>query len=165
MATSGADLQPIVPGHLRSSLHLRQEIPSAEGVRSFEGREPNDFNPPESPLLQSQYLQQVNMASIARPAMLQKTCLNVASKRAFSTKLSSSFPAINKSSSTVSRKVVRNAFAKDAPGAMRVAAFHASGRNSILPPLPRKYSCSVLSQWLANFNAEVIQGTGMLVHH
>ncbi|KAH9209686.1 CybS-domain-containing protein [Leptodontidium sp. 2 PMI_412] len=77
------------------------------------------------------------MASIARPAMLQKTCLNVASKRAFSTKLSSSFPAINKSSSTVSRKVVRKAFAKDAPGAMRVAAFHASGRNSILPPLPQ----------------------------
>lgn len=95
---------------------------------------------PESTLLQrqSQYLQQVNMASIARPAMFQKTCFIAASKRAFSTKLSTSFPAINKPSSTVSRKVVRNAFAKDVPGAMRVAAFHASGRQSILPPLPRK---------------------------
>merc|ERR1712098_811501 len=91
----------------------------------------------ESPLLQSQYLQQVSMASVVRPAMLQKTCLSAASKRAFSTKLSSSFPAINKPSSTVSRKVVRNAFAKDVPGAMRVAAFHASGRQSILPPLPQ----------------------------
>ncbi|KAH7391278.1 CybS-domain-containing protein [Cadophora sp. MPI-SDFR-AT-0126] len=77
------------------------------------------------------------MASIVRPAMLQKTCLSAASKRAFSTKLSTSFPAINKPSSTVSRKVVRNAFAKDVPAAMRVAAFHASGRKAILPPLPQ----------------------------
>ncbi|CZT47133.1 related to succinate dehydrogenase precursor [Rhynchosporium secalis] len=76
------------------------------------------------------------MASIVRPAMFQKTCLTAASKRAFSTKLTSSFPAINKPSSTISRKVVRNAFAKDIP-ALRVAAFHESGRRAILPPLPQ----------------------------
>jgi succinate dehydrogenase (ubiquinone) membrane anchor subunit len=80
------------------------------------------------------------MASIARPAMLRQTCLAAASKRTFSTKLSASFPAINKpAASILSRPVVRNAFVKDAlPGAIRVAAFHASGRRPILPPLPRK---------------------------
>jgi len=79
------------------------------------------------------------MASIVRPVMIQKTCFAAASKRAFSTKLSASFPATTKpTSSVLSRKVVRNAFAKDAmPGSMRVAAFHASGRRSILPALPQ----------------------------
>ncbi|KAE8451146.1 hypothetical protein EG329_004818 [Mollisiaceae sp. DMI_Dod_QoI] len=79
------------------------------------------------------------MASIVRPAMIQKTCFAAAPKRAFSTKLSASFPAITKPTSSVfSRKVVRNAFAKDAiPSSMRVAAFHASGRRSILPALPQ----------------------------
>ncbi|KAA8575119.1 hypothetical protein EYC84_004330 [Monilinia fructicola] len=62
--------------------------------------------------------------------MLRQTCL-AASKRNFSTKVSSSFPAINKSAG-------RSAFVRDAlPGSMRVAAFHASGRQSILPPLPQ----------------------------
>jgi succinate dehydrogenase (ubiquinone) membrane anchor subunit len=80
------------------------------------------------------------MASIVRPTMLRQTCLATASKRTFSTKLSSSFPAINKpAASVLSRPVVRSAFVKDAlPGAVRVAAFHASGRQAILPPLPRK---------------------------
>ncbi|PQE20217.1 succinate dehydrogenase subunit D protein [Rutstroemia sp. NJR-2017a BBW] len=61
--------------------------------------------------------------------MLRQTCL-AASKRNFSTKATSAFPAINK-------PVGRSAFGKDAlPGSMRVAAFHASGRQAILPPLP-----------------------------
>ncbi|APA09661.1 hypothetical protein sscle_05g044310 [Sclerotinia sclerotiorum 1980 UF-70] len=69
------------------------------------------------------------MASLIKPSMLRQTCL-AASKRSFSTKVSSSFPAINK-------PAVRSAFVRDAlPGSMRVAAFHASGRQSILPPLP-----------------------------
>ncbi|PMD12761.1 CybS-domain-containing protein [Hyaloscypha hepaticicola] len=78
------------------------------------------------------------MASIVRPAMLRQTCLATASKRTFSTKLSS-FPAINKpAASVLSRPVVRSAFVRDAlPGAIRVAAFHASGRQPILPPLPQ----------------------------
>jgi succinate dehydrogenase (ubiquinone) membrane anchor subunit len=80
------------------------------------------------------------MASIVRPTMLRQACLASASKRTFSTKLSSSFPAINKpAASVLSRPVVRSAFARDAlPGTLRVAAFHASGRQAILPPLPRK---------------------------
>jgi hypothetical protein len=83
--------------------------------------------------------QELKMASIVRPAMLRQTCLAAASKRTFSTKLSS-FPAINKpAASVLSRPVVRSAFVRDAlPGAIRVAAFHASGRQPILPPLPRK---------------------------
>jgi len=49
----------------------------------------------------------------------------------FSTKISSGFPAINKPAG-------RSAFVRDAlPSSMRVAAFHASGRRSILPPLPQ----------------------------
>ncbi|KAF4631985.1 hypothetical protein G7Y89_g6145 [Cudoniella acicularis] len=79
------------------------------------------------------------MASIVRPTMLRQTCLKVATKRAFSTKPTSSFPAINKPASVLSRKTVRSAFVKDAlPGSMRVAAFHASGRRPILPALPQE---------------------------
>ncbi|KAF8851561.1 CybS-domain-containing protein [Acephala macrosclerotiorum] len=76
------------------------------------------------------------MASIVRPAMMQKTCFAAASRRAFSTKLSTSSPAIN--TSVLSRKAVRNAFAKDViPSSMRIAAFHASGKQAILPALPQ----------------------------
>jgi len=79
------------------------------------------------------------MASIVRPVALRQTCFAAASKRSFSSKLSSTFPTITKpASSAVSRQAVRSAFAKDAlPGSMRVAAFHASGRQSILPSLPQ----------------------------
>ncbi len=85
-------------------------------------------------------LQACKMASIFRPTMLRQRCLAAASKRTFSTKLTSSFPAINKpAASLLTRQVVRSAFAKDAlPGSIRVAAFHASGRRAILPALPRK---------------------------
>ncbi|CAL3973611.1 unnamed protein product [Diplocarpon coronariae] len=74
------------------------------------------------------------MASITKPAtMLPKTCLAASTKRAFSTKLSTSFPAINNP-----RWAARDASAKHAlPGSMRVAAFHASSRKAILPPLPQ----------------------------
>ncbi|RDL33006.1 Fumarate reductase respiratory complex transmembrane subunit [Venustampulla echinocandica] len=80
------------------------------------------------------------MASIVRPAaMLRQSCLTAAAKRTFSSKPASTFPAINKpASSILSRQAVRSRFAKDAlPGSMRVAAFHASGRQAILPPLPQ----------------------------
>jgi hypothetical protein len=84
--------------------------------------------------------QDLKMASIVRPAMLRQTCFAATSKRTFSTKLSSSFPTKTKpAASVLLRPVVRNALVKDAlPGAVRVAAFHASGRRAILPPLPRK---------------------------
>uniref|UniRef100_A0A336UJ02 Succinate dehydrogenase [ubiquinone] cytochrome b small subunit n=1 Tax=Botrytis fuckeliana TaxID=380458 RepID=A0A336UJ02_9HELO len=69
------------------------------------------------------------MASFIKPSVIRQTCL-AASKRNFSTKIPSSFPAINKPAG-------RSTFVRDAlPGSMRVAAFHASGRQSILPPLP-----------------------------
>ncbi|KAK6612414.1 CybS protein [Botrytis cinerea] len=71
------------------------------------------------------------MASFIKPSVIRQTCL-AASKRNFSTKIPSSFPAINKPAG-------RSTFVRDAlPGSMRVAAFHASGRQSILPPLPRE---------------------------
>ncbi|KAF5871736.1 putative succinate dehydrogenase subunit protein [Botrytis fragariae] len=70
------------------------------------------------------------MASFIKPSIIRQTCL-AASKRNFSTKIPSNFPAINKPAG-------RSTFVRDAlPGSMRVAAFHASGRQSILPPLPQ----------------------------
>ncbi|TGO30598.1 hypothetical protein BPAE_0004g00550 [Botrytis paeoniae] len=70
------------------------------------------------------------MASFIKPSIIRQTCLAV-SKRNFSTKIPSSFPAIKKPAG-------RSTFVRDAlPGSMRVAAFHASGRQSILPPLPQ----------------------------
>ena len=105
------------------------------------------------------------MASIVRPTMLRQSCLKAVSKRAFSTKPTSTFPAINKPAvSVLSKQVARNAFAKDAlPSAVRVAAFHASGRRPILPPLPRKFP-NYIPLWTDHeliCNAEVIDGTGM----
>ncbi|KAH6664091.1 CybS-domain-containing protein [Halenospora varia] len=75
------------------------------------------------------------MASIVRPTMLRQTCLKAATKRVFSSKPTSTFPAINKPASVASRQTVRSAFAKDA--SMRVAAFHATGKRSLLPALPQ----------------------------
>ncbi|TVY45211.1 Succinate dehydrogenase [ubiquinone] cytochrome b small subunit, mitochondrial [Lachnellula occidentalis] len=71
--------------------------------------------------------------------MLRQSCLKAVSKQAFSTKPTSTLPAINKpAASVLSKQVARNAFAKSAlPGSMRVAAFHASGRQAILPALPQ----------------------------
>jgi len=79
------------------------------------------------------------MASIVRPAILKQTCFAAASKRAFSTKHTSAFPAINKPiSSSISRLSVKSTLVKAAlPGSIRIAAFHASGRQPILPPLPQ----------------------------
>ncbi|KAI6708934.1 hypothetical protein JHW43_008541 [Diplocarpon mali] len=85
------------------------------------------------------------MASITKPAiMLPKTCLAASTKRALSTKLSKSSPAINNP-----RWAARDASAKHAlPGSMRVAAFHASSRKAILPPLPRELRCSGLVEFI-----------------
>lgn len=79
------------------------------------------------------------MASIVRPSLLRQTCLAAATKRAFSTKVSSSFPtAISKpAASVLSRQPIRSAFVRDSIGSTRVAAFHASGRRAILPAGPQ----------------------------
>jgi len=79
------------------------------------------------------------MASIVRPAILRQTCIAAASKRTLSTTCTRSFPAVhNATSSVLSRPALRSAFAKDAlPGSIRVAAFHASGIQSILPNPPQ----------------------------
>jgi hypothetical protein len=80
----------------------------------------------------------VDMASVVRPTMLRQTCRAAASKRAFSTKLPTTFLPHSQSASVLSRQTARKAFVKDAlPGSMRVAAFHASGRQAILPAEPR----------------------------
>ncbi|KIM98030.1 hypothetical protein OIDMADRAFT_105473 [Oidiodendron maius Zn] len=78
------------------------------------------------------------MASVVRPTMLRQTCRAAASKRAFSTKLSQAFRPHTKPASALSRQAAQNVFLKDVlPGSMRVAAFHASGRQAILPAEPQ----------------------------
>lgn len=76
------------------------------------------------------------MASIMRPTMLRQTALAAASKRALTTK-TSAFPiALSKpTASAISRQTVKSAFVRN-----NVAAFHAGGRQQILPPGPRTFS-------------------------
>jgi hypothetical protein len=81
----------------------------------------------------------VDMASVVRPTILRQACRAASSKRTFSTKLPASFLPHSKTASAVSRQTSRNTFVKDAlPRSMRVATFHASGRQAILPAEPRK---------------------------
>lgn len=138
----------VVPSDLRSSFRQPiREVPMVLGKRescrgSCSGsriRHSNRNINTSHPLCFSGS-QDLKMVSIVRPAMLRQTCFAAASKRTFSTKLSSSFPTNTKpAASILLRPVVRNTFVKDAlPCAVRVAAFHASGRRAILPPLPRK---------------------------
>ncbi|MBE7180355.1 MAG: hypothetical protein INR71_03940 [Terriglobus roseus] len=69
------------------------------------------------------------MASIARPALLRQ-CRNAAAGSPVASAFASRAP--------LARSAVRPQFVRDAlPGAARVAAFHATGRKDILPPLPR----------------------------
>ncbi|KFY64203.1 hypothetical protein V497_01787 [Pseudogymnoascus sp. VKM F-4516 (FW-969)] len=76
------------------------------------------------------------MASIVRPTVLRQSCLAAASKRAYTTKVSSSFPAIlsQPTRPAPARQAIKSAFA---PGNVRVAAFHAGGRQQILPAGPQ----------------------------
>ncbi|CAG8983037.1 hypothetical protein HYALB_00010164 [Hymenoscyphus albidus] len=73
------------------------------------------------------------MASIVRPAVFRQSCLRLTTKKSFSTKPSSSFPAIKKPASSTLSKNAKTV----APSSVRIAAFHASGRKAILPPLPQ----------------------------
>jgi hypothetical protein len=99
------------------------------------------------------------MASVVRPAILRQTCLAAASKRTFTTK-ASSFLTINKFVSSVISKQARSPFVKDLPSSIRVAAFHASERRSILPPLPRELPLPSNDYPIANSLPETIDGTG-----
>ncbi|KAL1795314.1 hypothetical protein ACET3X_007130 [Alternaria dauci] len=77
-------------------------------------------------------LQQHTMASVMRPGLLRQACPPAhASQRMLST-----------AASTTSRPLaqqLRPAFQRSAiPKATRIAAFHATQRNQILPPLPQK---------------------------
>ncbi|KAL5352325.1 membrane anchor subunit of succinate dehydrogenase, Sdh4 [Pseudogymnoascus australis] len=76
------------------------------------------------------------MASIIRPTVLRQSCLAAASKRAYTTKVSSSFPAVlsQPTRPAPARQAIKSAFA---PGNVRVAAFHAGGRQQILPAGPQ----------------------------
>jgi hypothetical protein len=105
-----------------------------------------------------------DMASIVRPTLLRQTCFAAVSKRAFSTKVSTSFPAVVRkaSPSILSKQSVRSAFVRDNVGSIRVAAFHASGRQAILPAGPRMSPITfILFLGIANNSPEVIDGTGM----
>jgi hypothetical protein len=82
-----------------------------------------------------------------------------ASKRTFTTK-ASSFLTINKFVSSVISKQARSPFVKDLPSSIRVAAFHASERRSILPPLPRELPLPSNDYPIANSLPETIDGTG-----
>lgn len=91
------------------------------------------------------------MASIVKSTALRQVC-SAATKRSFSTKLTPSFPAVSKTSTTaLSQRAINSAFVRNAlPGSMRVAAFHASRRQAILPPLPRKLKLPVGLKHFAN---------------
>lgn len=76
------------------------------------------------------------MASIIRPGLLRQACTKPqAAQRMLSTASSSSTTTINRPLA----QQLRPAFQRSAiPQAARVAAFHATQRNQILPPLPQK---------------------------
>jgi succinate dehydrogenase (ubiquinone) membrane anchor subunit len=85
------------------------------------------------------------MASFVRPNMLRQSCLSAPFKRTLTTKIPGSSLPRSRPASIISRQAARNVFVKDAlPGSMRVAAFHASSRQLILPPLPRKFEITLL---------------------
>ena len=115
--------------------------------------------------LRNTLLQQFMMASLVRPTVLRQTCQAAASKRALRTKVSTGFSSSKPASSILRSQASRNAFATGAlPGSMRVAAFHASCRRPILPPLPRKLN--VLCQWWESiliYFPESIEGTGAFI--
>lgn len=74
------------------------------------------------------------MASAVRPALLRQACNVAPTKRMASTVARSTSYA-----SPLSRRPLHSAFVRDAlPGASRIAAFHATVRRPILPPLPQK---------------------------
>jgi hypothetical protein len=96
--------------------------------------------------------------------LLRQTCLVTASKRAFSTNVSTSFLAVVRKPSPLilSRKSVRSAFVQSNSGSIRVAAFHTSGRQAILPAGPRMSPITFMDfEYIANNALEVIDGTGM----
>jgi len=66
--------------------------------------------------------------------MQRQACFAAVSKRAISSKIVYSSPAIQKPASILSNKPIRAPFARDA---VQAAAFHTSSRKSILPPPPQ----------------------------
>jgi len=77
------------------------------------------------------------MASIVRPSVFRHVCRSAGAKRVFSTQ--PIVPsALKTTQSIISKPTIRSAFAKQPlPNTVRVAAFHASGRQAILPPGPQ----------------------------
>lgn len=102
------------------------------------------------------------MASIVRPTMLRQTGLVAASKRAFSsTNLTSHL--VNKPSACTFTRTRTPVGSVLTLASIRVAAFHASVKRSILTPLPREFLRPALSSTvtIANYFTETINGTGM----
>ncbi|TKA48777.1 hypothetical protein B0A49_12079, partial [Cryomyces minteri] len=87
------------------------------------------------------------MALIARPSLLRQVCTAAPSKRSLSTKAFAT-PSIHAASTSTIRHAPQSVLIQNTlPGYNSVAAFHAGGRQAILPPLPQR-----------------IQGTSMACH-
>lgn len=79
----------------------------------------------------------LTMALLFRPAVLRQTCTAL-SRRTFSTQLTT-FPSSNQAASIISRQTALSLLSKST-GSIRVAAFHATRKQAILPALPRKWN-------------------------
>lgn len=98
-------------------------------------------------------LTRLNMASIIRPTLLRQTCRTAVSKRVFSVKRPNSYqnPTVKTTTSILCRQKVRSAFVRDNIGTVRIAAFHASSRNAILPLGPRMSHIPLTHQFKLTF--------------
>ena len=93
-----------------------------------------------------------SMASIARSSMLRHVGLNASPKRFIQSNsrlfTSSALSTASRSPSSISRPLcLQKAHAKILPASARVAAFHATSRRDILPPLPRMYAPHHSAHW------------------
>ncbi|TKA66879.1 Succinate dehydrogenase [ubiquinone] cytochrome b small subunit, mitochondrial [Cryomyces minteri] len=78
------------------------------------------------------------MALIARPSLLRQVCTAAPSKRSLSTKAFAT-PSIHAASTSTIRHAPQSVLIQNTlPGYNSVAAFHAGGRQAILPPLPQR---------------------------
>ncbi|KAI9753850.1 MAG: hypothetical protein M4579_004978 [Chaenotheca gracillima] len=81
-----------------------------------------------------------SIASAARPTLLRQLCVSAPAKRTFASKASSTFksPAIRPSARVQFTKPLQNEISRTIlQQGSRIAAFHASGRKSLLPPGPQ----------------------------
>lgn len=85
------------------------------------------------------YSNSTAMASIVRPALFKQCCNATIATRAFTTTSRTTLRTTPfRTATPLIRQLPRSPCVRDAtPVSSRIAAFHAEGRKSILPPLPR----------------------------